>query len=559
MKRGILRHKSALWLITALALASCSQDELAEQGTALPEGVYPLEIASVTLDVEGSAQPWGVDAPQTRVSETDDRNGSTWDWDGTEQIGVQLYDGGDEAIYTLTEDHTLSADRPLYWKDTQQATVKAWYPATGGEIDLTRQKENNCLAYVLTGTGKGDYQTPVSLSFTHALAKIRVLLTGEQAEQVTSVQVKSYTKCTHDKGTVSGSSEGWIEMLPATYNNETYWEANVVPDHEIKEIQLNSDTPCTLEGIVNPVGGSYHEITITVNKKIPDVITEPGDYVIKGTIDKSITLNASGINLTLDNVQATTSGAPIIIGKNAQVTLNISGTDNSLTSTDGNGIEIGDGASLTITGKGKDASKLVVKASEKQPDITALRAGIGPSTGNVSIKTITISNVHLVVSGGKAEWNGSGPAAIGLCSVNDGYQQSCEGISITDSKIEAASYGGACIGTGAVSNSKNYESGGYTLGSIIIKGSEIRATANENGYSGECGSCIGFGIIGTEANGVIKGITIDNSTLNLTVASNSAYKVGRGKVLSNANATYSITDGIVVNGEKKGNADGWNP
>lgn len=308
MKRGILRHKFALWVIAALTLASCSQDDpMGDNGTSLPEGVYPLEIASVTLDVEGSAQPWGADAPQTRVSENETGTGSTWDWDGTEQIGVQLYDGGDEAIYTLTKDYTLSADRPLYWKDTQQAIVKAWYPATGGEIDLTQQKGNKCLAYVLTGTGKGDYQTPVSLSFTHALAKIRVLLVGEQAEQVTSVQVKSYTRCTHNKGTVSGSSEGWIEMLPATYEGTTYWEANVVPELEITEIQLNGSTPCTLTKNVKPEKGNCHEITINVEGKD---VTIDSDRTITG-VHKPIIINGN-CTVTFKNARITSDDRPII-------------------------------------------------------------------------------------------------------------------------------------------------------------------------------------------------------------------------------------------------------
>ena len=239
-----------------------------------------------------------------------------------------------------------------------------------------------------------------------------------------------------------------------------------------------------------------HEITITVNKKIPEItggeITKPGDYIMKGNITESVTLNASGIKLTLDNVQSKTDGAPIIIGNNAQVTLNILGTANSLTSTNGNGIEIREGASLSITGNGMNSSKLVVNASDNTNPDTELKAGIGPSTGNVSIKTINISNVHLVVSGGRTGNNGNGPAAIGLCSVNGTYNQSCEGISITDSKIEATSYGGACIGTGSVSNDR-YTGGTYNLGPITITSSQIIATANPDSGWGHSGACIGFG------------------------------------------------------------------
>lgn len=561
MNKNILHH--VIFSAALLLLAACTQDDpMGDNGTTLPEGVYPLEISSVALEAKVNSQPWGADSPQTRVTENDERTGSVWQ--NGDKINVQIGDGT-PGVYTYTDGRleVTNGDAPAYWASTVSGQhITAWYTPSGSEtVDLSNQV--NGLAHVLTAQTIADFNKSVSLSFSHALAKVRVVPEGEKKDEVTDVHIKTYTSCTlNTDGTLSAGDEGYIPMVKTTHEGEKCWEANVVPGHTIAQFEVNG-TEGKLSPTVNPQKGKVHEINITLNKKIPEItggeISEPGNYIMKGNITESVTLNASGINLTLDNVQSNTDGAPIIIGNNAQVTLNILGTANSLTSTNGNGIEIREGASLTITGKGKDASKLVVKASEKTPDITALRAGIGPSTGNVSIKTITISNVHLVVSGGKAEWNGSGPAAIGLCSVNDGYQQSCDGISITDSKIEAASYGGACIGTGSVSNSLSYTQGKYTLGPIIIKGSEIRATANENGYSGECGSCIGFGLINVCANGVIKGITIDNSTLNLTVASNSAYKVGRGKVLTNADATYSITDGIVVDGQKKGNDDGWNP
>ena len=41
-----MKHTLSLCL-AAFILASCTQDELAEQPTALPEGVYPITIASV--------------------------------------------------------------------------------------------------------------------------------------------------------------------------------------------------------------------------------------------------------------------------------------------------------------------------------------------------------------------------------------------------------------------------------------------------------------------------------------------------------------------------------
>lgn len=71
---------------TALLLAACTQDELAEQGCTLPDGEYPLQIGSVTLDVESSAEPCSEERPQTRVAENDNGTGSVWQWDGSEMI-----------------------------------------------------------------------------------------------------------------------------------------------------------------------------------------------------------------------------------------------------------------------------------------------------------------------------------------------------------------------------------------------------------------------------------------------------------------------------------------
>ena len=67
------RHSIHLLLAAAallLATAAYTKDELAD-GDRLPEGQYPVEIARITLGVEGGeAQPWG--APATRVGEAGD-------------------------------------------------------------------------------------------------------------------------------------------------------------------------------------------------------------------------------------------------------------------------------------------------------------------------------------------------------------------------------------------------------------------------------------------------------------------------------------------------------
>lgn len=175
------RHSIHLLLAAAallLATAACTQDELAD-GDRLPEGQYPVEIARITLGVEGGeAQPWGT--PQTRVSEDEDGKSSTFD--AGDPFAVQIDGEGEVGTYTVQDDGSVEAETPLYWSDTGEHTVTAWYPATGGTLDLGDQSQS--LAYLLGGSGTGDYQTPVTLTFAHRLAKVRVTPTDDALGEV---------------------------------------------------------------------------------------------------------------------------------------------------------------------------------------------------------------------------------------------------------------------------------------------------------------------------------------------------------------------------------------
>ena len=243
------RHSIHLLLAAAallLATAACTKDELAD-GDRLPEGQYPLEIARITLGVEGGeAQPWGT--PQTRVSENGDGKSSTFDAgdrfavqiDGEGEVGtytvrddgsVEAIDGeGEVGTYTVRDDGSVEAETPLYWSDRDEAhTVTAWYPATDGTLDLSDQQTNG-LAYLLSGTGTGDYQTPVTLNFTHALAKVRVTPSDDALGEVQSLQLYTYTQCTYEKGTVvQGSQEDWMNIprtaQPSTAGRRTWCPA----------------------------------------------------------------------------------------------------------------------------------------------------------------------------------------------------------------------------------------------------------------------------------------------------------------------------------------------
>ena len=285
-----------------LATAACTKDELAD-GDRLPEGQYPLEIARITLGVEGGeAQPWGT--PQTRVSEIADGNSSKFDAD--DKFAVQI-DGKDEVgTYAVQDNNTVKAETPLYWSDTGEHTVTAWYPATGGTLDLSDQSQS--LAYLLGGSGTGDYQTPVTLTFTHQLAKVRVTPIGDALGEVQSLQLYTYTQCTYEKGTVvQGSQEDWIEMMKCEYtengNAITCWEANVVPGYTITKLRANGTEERNLSAAITPEAGKFYNITLDKNKGYTD--DGQGNYTVTtadGLMNVAELVNGgkTDINITLD-------------------------------------------------------------------------------------------------------------------------------------------------------------------------------------------------------------------------------------------------------------------
>ena len=88
---------TTICLMAAILLTACTQDELAENNTTLPEGEYPLQIGSVTLTAEVSEQPW------TRVSENP-ADGKSSVWADGDRIGVRIGDNEETGIYVMNVD-----------------------------------------------------------------------------------------------------------------------------------------------------------------------------------------------------------------------------------------------------------------------------------------------------------------------------------------------------------------------------------------------------------------------------------------------------------------------
>ena len=450
------RHSIRILLAAAallLATAACTKDELAD-GDRLPEGQYPVEIARITLGVEGGeAQPWG--APQTRVSENGDGTGSVFS--AGDRFAVQI--DGEEGIYIVQDNNTVKAEAPLYWSDTGKHTVTAWYPATGGTLDLGDQSQS--LAYLLYGTGSGNYQTQVTLNFTHALAKVRVTPTDDALGEVQSLQLYTYTQCTYEKGeVVQGSQEGWIKMKKCEYNGVTCWEANVVPGYTITKLMANNDNKVRdLSAAINPVAGKFYNITLD---------KDPG-YTVSDDGKTYTVTSADGLLAWNEAVQK-------------DMTLNCTLADNiDLTGKDWTpiGTSFGNSYTGTFDGNGKTITGLTVTGSNDYAGLFG-RIGSGGTVKNVVMEGVQITSDN-----------------------SSGYAGGVAGNSWGN--IENCSVSGSVSGTLFVGGVVSNQIGGSITGcssSATVKGEAyVGGIAGETNYGATLTACYATGDVTVENDG----------------------------------------------------------
>lgn len=456
-----------------LLLAACSQDELADSnGTSLPEGKYPLQIASVSLSAEVTDEPWGAShAPQTRVAENTGGNSSHWE--SGDEITVQL--GDKTTTYNVNIDCSLTlTGEQLYWtKRTDDVT--AWFPGNG-TIYLSQQTTK--LAYVLKAVAESaSCDQTINLDFEHQLSKIRVVLTGEKAENVKGVSIESYTSCTNTNGTVSTDKASIGEIAMYQVDNNTY-EANVVPGQEITKFKVNSGEWVNLSKSVMPEKGRWHKIKIDVEPAGPTPITPgetitEGEYIMTGTFTEGVTLNGDNINLIIEEASNTATTA--IHVKGGTPTITVKGTNNSFNC--GNTpILLDPNANVVIKGSTSNPadSKLTIRTS------TDNAAGIG-SASTSSCGNISIADITLDVHGGTGKYGG---AAIGT---NGSFGSSCGNITIENSVVYAKG------GTGAAAIGLACGSDPRSCGEIVIRHSKIYATTTYDDFYIGYAACIGHG------------------------------------------------------------------
>lgn len=507
------KMKHILFLVlAAIALAACTQDELAEQPTALPEGAYPLQIGSVSLTAEVSEQPW------TRVAESADGMSSVWL--GDERIGVRIGDNEETGIYVVKVDAEgrvmeFIPEKAVYWKNTQPATVTAWYPLNE-ELDFTHQDQG--LTYLLKGTStvNADYNTSANLAFIHQLAKVRVKLEGTKANEVTAVTVRSYEGTNNEQGTPNEriGTDVYVPMLKAIYGDETYWEANLLDGHLEADntFRLSSDgknfVQAKLTANVDITPGHVHTIIISVNPAIPEGTPEITDattgnisgtdaYVVRGN-NRTTPINITGGSPTIYLDGATVAvgnGSAINITNNATPIIYVVGEGNTISSGNGAGIYVEQGSTVTITGRSQ-GDKLTVRGSNGSSGIGGyvidMVYGTYANCGNINISNVSITSY------GSSDLNGDISPGIGSAG-----HAACGTITIEKAIVHAF---------GISDSDFNTTSGigcGYSflvlptsIPTVIITNSNIYAHRGSDGYSdyiGWAGDSYGY----TSANAAI--------------------------------------------------------
>lgn len=496
---------STICLMAALLLSACSQDELAENSTALPEGEYPLQIGSVTLTAEVSEQPW------TRVSENP-TDGMSSVWKDRDKIGVRIGDNEETGIYVMNVDAEgrvvgVTPEKPVYWKDKQPATITAWYPLNE-KLDFTHQ--NQGLTYLLQATGDGNYQsTPINLKFTHQLAKVRVKLEGTKANEVTAVTVRSYPTSTHSHGALDSQDRSltpqYVLMREATYDGVKYWEANLRPgyldaNNSFQVANADGVRVQVTQGRVDIEAGHVHTIKINVGeaKPVTTDISDDGTYIVSGTRTEPVNIIGGSPTIYLKDANINVSDGPAINITGGNPTIHVFGKNNTITSSNGAGIYVAESYSVTIKGNNTD-DELTVTGNNGGAGVGGyvMKTNVSPyyyenkSCGNISISNVKLTascNSNYVAAGYSAGIGAAGNSTVGSIDINNAIVTA---IGQGHDLMGAAAIGG---GIDALQTQTDFD--------ITISDSEIHATRGTSyaSYIGAAGAQtrpIGYDVIST--------------------------------------------------------------
>lgn len=453
MKRIEKNIRFACLAALAIGLAACSQDELSPAGTA--EG-NAVQIGSVSI---GSKV-------ETRVSENPDDGGksSLWDFDGTEQIAVQVKDGV-QGVYTLMTDKSVTADQPTYWTGSGTHTINAWYPVECGNIDLSNQSAGN-LAYALFATATGTYPDAVALNFSHSLAKLRVRLKGD-VELIEKIVARHFISCSLNTadGAVTGNDEGDITLTKANYGTETYWEANFAPGAVANDVlRFNDSFNAGIASVTQFEAGKIYTATYTVTTS--DIVTfegctiadwQPGDDFVGGTAPADYIVEDGtyyvysevGLKAWADHVNAGNWSTNLTLMNDITMTTPASASSNWTPIGYRSDGKYSDKYAGTIEGNGYTIDNMVVNTS----------------SSNFAAMIVTLSGtVQNLTIGSGSYFHAKYWSASVTTNVNGGKVINCHSAATVDLTLTAAAtWGDGSIG-GIVANNRGDDGNSYVIG-----------------------------------------------------------------------------------------------
>ncbi|WP_455623683.1 fimbrillin family protein [Parabacteroides sp.] len=258
MKRASILQ-AACALASLLTLAACTGDELAERGTELPAGKYPITF---TAAVDGLTV--------TRAT----ADGS---WTGTEEVAIQI--GSTTKKYTVSSGGSMSVaagDTPFYWENKNDIAVSAWYPYNSGSkpalvVKADQSKDNGYQLsdYLEATDATVTFQEP-KLTFTHRTAKVVVTLVKEASIP----DLNNVTVTFVNQDGVKGDGTDVTPKTETNGDNVTTYTALLVPqqiqNNQFIKVTIGSNayyyTPANATDVDLKAGMAY-TYTITVKKE----------------------------------------------------------------------------------------------------------------------------------------------------------------------------------------------------------------------------------------------------------------------------------------------------
>ena len=470
MKRRLLRHKFALWAIAALAFASCSQEELEEQGTPLPEGQYPLELTACGL--QAVATP----------AKASTRGTADNDWKGVTEVAVNVGEMTKKYTATPADDGqtaTLTSEAPFYWeRSNEKITITAWHPYSDSYPDnwLVEADQSTADGYQASDFIKGELKEltfanrDTKMTFEHRTAKVVVRLTATKGfvlDESTGVQLVNVSGVKGNVSTIKtyrpdNAEQTYLALLGGqtiaadksfirvTANGTDFYYKPTEEKTLTAGMAYTYYITVKAEGItgvqveVTPwdeTGTSADGSTddwqeadniIRLSDHINDNLVIDKNTVIDGSSTSkknpfkgTITVNADDVIVLLKGVTVDTKGQAITVNGNA--TLMIQG-DNRMVSGNGAGVFIKKDKTVTITSQDKENNVLTAIGGNGSP-------GIGSSSADLHGGNIVIRNVSVNAYGSKYNGVQSYSAAIG--NAEGDYWGSIQSILIENSMIVA--------------------------------------------------------------------------------------------------------------------------